>query len=150
MLANIQCVCARAFLMVFLLVLSKALLLKRKLKITTTFIFFFSRRERERERERENLDVEHLDSLWEKKLEYEFWRSKCNSTHQDQNFPHSQFIPIKSQKLNLIFHTILYQLPCKDNGYKNLSSSTNFACPIYLASQSLGRQKWFFFTFYFA
>ena len=29
-------------------------------------------RERERERERENLDVEHLDSLWEKKLEYDF------------------------------------------------------------------------------
>ena len=101
--------------------------------------FSLRERKRERERERENLDVEHLDSLWEKKLEYDFWRSKCNSTHQDPDFPHSQFIPIKPQKFNLIFHTILYQLPCKDNGYKNLSPSTNFACPNYLVSQSLGR-----------
>ena len=104
------------------------------------------------------LDLEHQNSLWErerererefgcwtsrltlgKKLEYDFWRSKRNSTHQDPDFPHSQFIPIKPQKLNLIFHTVLYQLLCKDNGYKNLSPSTNFACPNYLVSQSLGR-----------
>ena len=99
--------------MVFLLVLSKALLLKRKLKINNAFIFFFIERERESEefkyctfrfhiekkkgkKEKEkkkngigcwiskfalrgkkvknkwNLDVEHPDSLWEKKIENKY------------------------------------------------------------------------------